>query len=135
MADESEANAADDESETKPSARKKRSKRKRSRVKRPIVVARTDHEAEESDELTFRAGDRIEVLRIGDPRGWWFGRVVGEKAKGTLSSCRVGAIFHRFVASGYYPSLYTQPLEGDAAMAAKLGAVPDEPPGAPPVDR
>jgi len=56
-------------------------------------VAHTDHVAEDTDELTFRAGDEIEVLRAGDARGWWYGRVLRTRQK------------------GHYPSLFTRSID------------------------
>jgi hypothetical protein len=76
--------------ETPTSADDARKRKPRKHKAKQIVVARTDFFAEEADELTFRRGDRIEVLRQGDARGWWYGRVEGKK--------------HR----GFYPSLYTE---------------------------
>ena len=56
-------------------------------------MAHTDHVAEDTDELTFRAGDEIEVLRAGDARGWWYGRVLRTRQK------------------GHYPSLFTRSID------------------------
>uniref|UniRef100_A0A4W4EAK6 Osteoclast-stimulating factor 1 n=1 Tax=Electrophorus electricus TaxID=8005 RepID=A0A4W4EAK6_ELEEL len=55
----------------------------------PQVMARYDFKAEEVDELTFSAGDVIEVLNQSDPC-WWMGRLKGR--------------------SGLFPANYTAPL-------------------------
>ncbi|KAJ1418199.1 hypothetical protein B484DRAFT_453752 [Ochromonadaceae sp. CCMP2298] len=43
-----------------------------------FVEALYDHEAEEEDELNFKAGDRVEVIEKPDG-GWWRGRCNGEE--------------------------------------------------------
>ncbi len=42
-----------------------------------FVTAMYDHDAEESDELSFKVGDVVEVLETGEG-GWWSGRCNGQ---------------------------------------------------------
>ena len=48
-----------------------------------FCTALYDYEADDLDELTFKAGDRIEILsrdqEVSGDEGWWVGRVVGSK--------------------------------------------------------
>lgn len=49
-----------------------------------FCTALYDYEADDLDELTFKAGDRIEILsrdqEVSGDEGWWVGRVVGSKS-------------------------------------------------------
>ena len=46
-----------------------------------FCTALYDYEADDLDELTFKAGDRIEIFsrdqEVSGDEGWWVGRVVG----------------------------------------------------------
>ena len=43
------------------------------------VEALFDYSPQHGDELGFRAGDLIQVVREGEPGGWWEGVLNGQK--------------------------------------------------------
>lgn len=66
-----------------------------------FCTALYDYEADDLDELTFKAGDRIEILsrdqEVSGDEGWWVGRVVISK------SAQIGPNI------GLFPSNYVRP--------------------------
>lgn len=85
-------------------------------------VVRFSFAAEEADELSIHVGDVVEVLIVGEPDGWWRGRIRHEPAAAEAGTDTGNQLVVEDGVSyrvGNFPVPYTEELLDTAAAPAK----------------
>jgi hypothetical protein len=88
----------------RPSAKESKSSSASTAVVPSRRLVRFSFEAEEDDEMSIHVNDVVHVLVVGEPDGWWRGRIDDRE--------------------GNFPITFTEPIDDDPASTA---AAPEQP--------